>query len=128
MSNVPTPRESGFIEIKKLVIILAVVVGGILLVKVGGAYLDVSGIQADLQAVADDLKIHCLQENEECREQLIDQIEGIRKQHTRDVEINYESLRYSGEENRLYMNGRKRIDFRIRQVTWNFEIGVDISF
>lgn len=111
--------------IKTILIVLLVLVGGFIGVKLAGAYMDVSGIQSDIQAKAGDIPFDCAG-SRRCGDQLVDTVEALREEHKRDVVLDYESADIDAESNKFFMQGMKVIDFKVNKVVWNFLIEVDL--
>ncbi|GEM_PF-6203159 len=106
---------------KTLVIGLVVVVALLAVVKVGGAWLDINGMEADIESAAKDLPIDCAG-SRSCGDKLVDAIEELREFHHRDVELDYDSLDVDAEQNVMTISGVKRIDFKVRVFVWRFTL------
>lgn len=111
--------------VKTLLIVLIVLVAGYVGLKMAGAYMDVSGIQADLAGKASDIPFDCAG-SRRCGDKLVDAIETLREERQRDVVLNYESADIDAETNKFTMQGMKVIDFKVNKVVWNFLIEVDL--
>lgn len=105
--------------------VLLIVVGGFLAIKVGGAYMDIDGIQADLEASKMDLPFDCAG-SRSCGDKLVDAIEAIRDFHQREVELDYDSIDVDYDENVFTMKGTRTVDFKVRKYIWRFKIEIEL--
>jgi len=117
--------ESGSTPLQALGILAVVIVVGFVGVKFIGAYIDVHGIEGDLNYVAHSLAVECAA-NPECEDTLIAQIESVREGNRRKVELDYATLDYQTSVNKLFVEGDRVIDLLVRKVTWRFTITVDL--
>lgn len=120
-----TGRQQGSAALGSLGILLLVVVGGFLVLKFGGALMDISGMESDLKSVSDDLAVECVADLG-CEDTLKDQILGVRNAHARDLEFYWDTMDYNATSNTFKVDGYKIVDLKVTKFTWNFTVVVDI--
>jgi hypothetical protein len=120
-----TGGQSGATALQSLAILVVVLVVGFAGVKFIGAYIDVHGIEGDLNYVAQSLAVECAA-NPECEDTLIAQMEEVRVGNRRNVTLDYSTLDYQTSVNKLFVEGDRVIDLLFRKVTWRFTVTVDL--
>ncbi|MBM4355184.1 MAG: hypothetical protein FJ109_15610 [Deltaproteobacteria bacterium] len=117
--------QSGKTALQALGILVVVVIVGFLAVRFIGAYIDVHGIEGDLNYVAHSLAVECAGDPE-CADTLILQIEQVREGNRRKVTMDYSTLDYQTSVNKLFVEGDREIDLLFRKITWRFTVTVDL--
>ncbi len=117
--------QAGATALQALGILVVVIVVGFAGVKFIGAFIDVHGIEGDLNYVAQSLAVECAA-NPECEDTLIAQIEEVRVANRRNVTIDYSTLDYQTSVNKLYMEADRVIDLKFKKLTWRFTITVEL--
>jgi len=117
--------QSGATALQSLAILVVVLVVGFTGVKFIGAYIDVHGIEGDLNYVAHSLAVECAA-NPECEDTLIAQMEEVRVGNRRNVTLDYSTLDYQTSVNKLFVEGDRVIDLLFRKVTWRFTVTVEL--
>ncbi len=108
-----------------MLVVLVVVAIGFAGLKVGAAWMDVTGIEADLEAASHDLPFDCAG-SRSCGDKLIDAIEDIRVERDRDVVLDYESIDIDAENDAFIIKGSKVMDFYVRRYVWRFDISIPL--
>jgi len=120
-----TGSQAGMAGLKNLVVLVAVVVGGFFIVKVADAYIDINGIESDLNSYGEDLAVGSVRDPE-YHNNLVEQIEMIREHNNRDVVLLYETLDYAAASNQILVDGYKDINFYVTVYRHNFGLEVKI--
>jgi hypothetical protein len=115
-------RGMGTIQMLLLVVVVAVV--AFVALKAGGAWLDVSGFRKDLEENITEMQYNCLGAG--CEEEFLGELEQLRKDKGRDVQIDWENLDWLGAENTVVVKGWKVVDFRVWKYTYYFTIEVPV--
>lgn len=111
--------------LKSMLVFIAVIAVAFLLMKLGGAYIDINGIESDLNGLGSDLRIECIGDPY-CEQDIIDQMEMVREFNNRKVVLDYDTLDYAASSNMIMLQGSKEIDFLVKKVNYEFSIEVDI--
>lgn len=115
--------ETGASPVKTLMVVAVAVVAALVGLKFAGAYMDIRGIQDDLQSLNSDLPLECVGDRL-CEEQLVTHIESVRMEHGRDVVLDYESMGYWALEDRFAVDGTRTIDLVLYKYVWPFTVDV----
>lgn len=118
-------RQRGSAALGGLSIIVLCLLGGFLILKFGGALMDITGMESDLKSVADDLAIECVADLG-CEDTLKDQILEVQSAHAREMEFKWDTMDYNAGSNVFKVEGYKIIDLKVHKLTWNFTLVVDI--
>ena len=115
-------RGMGTIQVLLATVLIAV--AGFGLMKIGGAFLDISGFRKDLEENIAEMRYTCL--STDCEEEFLDEIEQLRVLKGRDLEIDWENIDWLGADNELVVKGWKVVDFRVWKYYYyfNFEVPV----
>jgi hypothetical protein len=111
--------------LKSIAIIIGILVGSVFIWKFAEVYIDINGIEADLNQHAGDLLVECIGDPY-CEDEIIDQMEMIRKHNGRDVELYYDSLDYAASANTILLDGYKNVDLIVHKYQHTFSIEVDV--
>jgi hypothetical protein len=110
--------EAGVTGPKVILVVLLLGVLAFAGFKIGGAFLDVNGFKADLEAKVDDLFFGCIASD--CEEKFFDQLQEIIDLQGRDVELYWPEIDYAYTDNEVIIPGYKVIDFLVYQYRWEF--------
>lgn len=115
-------RGLGTVQMLLLVLVSAVVafVG----LKVGGAWLDVSGFRKDLEQNITEMRYTCLATD--CEDEFLDELEELRVLKGRDVIIDEDNLDWLGGENTFVLKGWKIVDFRVHKYYYYFTLEIPV--
>lgn len=111
--------------LKSIFIIIGILVGSVFIWKFADVYITVNGIESDLNEVAGELDVKCIGDPY-CEGDIIDQIEMVRRERGRDVELDFDTLDYAATNNTIMLDGYKDVDLFFRQYRYNFSIEVDV--
>jgi hypothetical protein len=103
---------------------VAVALGGFILVVVGGAYVDVSGFEGDLEKNIPEMQYSCF--NADCEDLFLEEIEELRVLKGRDLDIDWENLDWLGAENKLVVKGWKVVDFKVYKHYYYFTLEIPV--
>ncbi|MFH1530152.1 MAG: hypothetical protein ABIK09_05380 [Pseudomonadota bacterium] len=102
--------QRGVGTIGLLLIMVVVAVAGFALLKVGGAYMDVSGFRKDLEENISGMQYNCI--HSDCEELFMEELDDLRVLKGRDLDIDWDNLDWLGADNELVVKGWKIVDFR----------------
>ena len=106
-------------------ILIAVVVGGFTFLKLVGAYMDIAGMEGDLEKLSSDIAIECIGDDS-CEDTIIEQIQAVRDHGNRQVTLDFTTLDYSAGTNTFTVEGARLVDLKLTKFTWRFTISVPI--
>lgn len=111
--------------LRSIFIIIGVIVGSVFIWKFADVYIDVNGIEADLNQYSGDLLVQCIGDPY-CEDDIIEQMEMVRKHNNRDVVLFYETLDYAASANTILLDGYKNVDLFVHKYVHTFSIEVDV--
>lgn len=111
--------------LRSIGILLGIIVGGFFLFKIATVYIDVNGVESDLNNYSGDLLVECIGDPY-CQDDIIEQMEMIRLHNNRDVTLVYETLDYAASANTILLDGYKTVDLIFTQYTYVFSVEVDV--
>jgi hypothetical protein len=111
--------------IKTLAIIVGIILAGVLTIKFVPVFIDINGLESDLNKHAADLAVECVGDPG-CQDDLAEQIEMVRTANRRDVTLIYETLDYASTSNKLFVEGYKVIDLYATKYTWKFTLTIEL--
>ncbi len=112
----------GTVGILASVVVVAVV--GVVLIVAGGAYLDISGFQGDLEKNIPEMQYSCF--NADCEDLFLEEIEELRVLKGRDLDIDWENMDWLGADNKLVVKGWKIVDFKVYKHYYYFTFEVPV--
>ena len=101
-----------------ILLIPVVLVAGFVLLKAGGALLDVYGFKKDLEMNVEQVDYSCVAED--CEDQLVEELEDLRQLKGRDIQLDYDELDWLGVDNELRVCGWKTVDFKVWKYYYYF--------
>jgi hypothetical protein len=107
-----------------LAVVVAVGVAGFFLVVAGGAYVDVSGFQGDLEKNIPEMQYSCF--NADCEPLFLEEIEELRVLKGRDLEIDWDNMDWLGADNKLLVRGWKIVDFKLYKYYYYFTLEIPV--
>jgi hypothetical protein len=111
--------------LKSIAIIIGILVGSVFIWKFAAVYINVNGIEADLNQHAGDLLVECIGDPY-CEDDIIEQMEMIRAHNNRDVILFYETLDYAASANTIMLDGYMNVDLFVHKYVHTFSITVDV--
>lgn len=116
--------QRGLGTVGVLLAVVAVGVAGFFLVVAGGAYLDVSGFQGDLEKNIPEMQYGCF--NADCEQLFLEEIEELRVLKGRDLDIDWDNMDWLGADNKLVVKGWKIVDFKVYKYYYYFTFEVPV--
>ena len=118
-------RQAGGSTPINALILIGIVVGGFVFIRLVGAYIDIRGMEGDLEKLSNDIAIECIGDDS-CEDTIIEQIQAVRDHGKRQLSLDFTTLDYSAGTNTFSVEGTRLVDLKVTKFTWRFTLSVPI--